>query len=375
MNDQPIRVLFLSDHLGYAGGVIHGATTYFLNVLPALRQRGAELTVCFLRERHPVAGQLESQGIQPIFLNRGKWNPLAVIDLIRIGRRARVDVIHAAGMKGILMGRVAALLLRKPVVVHLHDTNPLDAVTRSLQRLLSFKTDLALGVSGVVCDYAQRVLGIPAARTRTLYNALPAAAYNGGTPREIRGIWSEFHLAPTSRVISIIGRLSEEKGHGPFLEAFPGIRKRMPNAVLLIIGEGPLRPALEQRVKELNLTDAVRFTGYRDDVPDLLSITDVTVVPSIREGFSYAALESLAAGKPVAAFRIGGVPEIIEHNRTGLLAEPGDMRELTEQVIRLLSDAPLAHRLQEAGRKRAHDFSMDHHTTQLLAIYRELLER
>ncbi len=375
MNDQPIRVLFLSDHLGYAGGVIHGATTYFLNVLPALRQRGAQLTVCFLRERHPVADQLESQGIRPIFLNRGKWNPLAVIDLVRIGRRERVDLIHAAGMKGILMGRLAGIFLRKPVIVHLHDTNPLDAVTRSLQRLLAFKTDLALGVSGVVCEYAQRVLRTPAARTRTLYNALPASAYDGGTPKEIRQLWNAFRLPPSSRVLSIIGRLSEEKGHGPFLEAFASIRNRVPKTVLLIVGEGPLRASLEARVKELDLEDAVRFTGYRDDVPDLLSITDVTVVPSIREGFSYAALESLAAGKPVAAFRVGGVPEIIEHDRTGLLAEPGDLEELTGHVIRLLTDVPLAHRLQEAGRRRARDFSMERHTTQLLAMYRELLAR
>jgi len=99
-----IRVLFLSDHLGYGQSVYHGATTYFLQVLPALHD-ATSLTVCFLRNRHDAAGPREAVGIEPRFLNRAKWDPRALRDLVHLIRRQRIDLIHAAGVKGMLLGQ------------------------------------------------------------------------------------------------------------------------------------------------------------------------------------------------------------------------------------------------------------------------------
>ena len=134
MNRDRIKVLFVNDHLGYPGGVIHGATRYFLNVLPRLNRDEIDLKVCFFRERHPAAEQLEAAGICPIFLNRRKWDLRVLRDLIHLVREHDADILHLNGMKGCLLGRCAARVTGRHAIIHLHDVNPPGLVTGFLQR-------------------------------------------------------------------------------------------------------------------------------------------------------------------------------------------------------------------------------------------------
>ena len=372
--DTTPNVLFLSDHLGYAEGLIHGATTYFLNVLPALKQTGIPLTVCFLRDRHPTAERLEADGIKPIFLNRGKWDIRAMGDLIRLIRERRVNVVHAAGMKGILLGRLAARRTGARFLAHLHDTNPLDPVTKNLQQMFAGWTDGCVGISKAVCEYAVNTMGLPRDRVRVLYNALPAERYVALSVGDRRDLRRDLNLADTDQVVAIIGRLSPEKGHDPFLRASAEWLRARPAVRLLIVGDGPLRQPLHDLVKSLELDERVIFTGHRDDVPAILGVSDVIVIPSLREGLGYTALEAMAAGCPVAAFNVGGLPELIEDQATGLLAPSGNVPHLLEQLDRLLTDRILARRLTENGQRRANEFSVRAHVRDLTAIYGTLLD-
>ena len=367
------NVLFLSDHLGYTEGLIHGATTYFLNVLPALKQTGIPLTVCFLRDRHPTAERLEVAGIEPIFLNRGKWDVRAMGDLIRLIRARRVNVVHAAGMKGILLGRLAARRTGARFLAHLHDTNPLDPLTKTLQQMSAGCTDGCLCISKAVCAYAEETMGVKRERVRLLYNALPLERY-GRLPESGRtALRAEWKVDADEKVVAVIGRLSEEKGHAPFLRGLAPWLKTHPKVRVMMVGGGPLLADLRELTKELGLQDRVLFAGHRDDVPALLSVIDVVVMPSLREGMGYAALEAMAAGCPVAVFAVGGLPEIVQAEETGLLSPPGDVPHLIGQIERLLKDGELTARLAEQGRKHAERFSVEAHVQELQKVYQDLL--
>jgi glycosyltransferase involved in cell wall biosynthesis len=148
-----------------------------------------------------------------------------------------------------------------------------------------------------------------------------------------------------------VGRLRAPKDFMTFVRALGKLPPESFEAV--IVGEGPDRGLLEHEIGALGLAGRVRLVGERRDVPDLLADADVFVLPSRSEGHPVAILEAMAAGLPVVASRVGGVPEQVSHGETGLLVEPGDPDELAAALRRLATNPPLRHRLGAAGRERA----------------------
>lgn len=365
------RVLFLSDHLGVPKGGTDGATTYFLNTLPRLAASEIELTVCFLRERHPVADELAKSQVFPVFLDRSKWDPRALADILTLIRERDIQVVHAAGMKGILLGRRAARVTGRRVIIHLHDLNPPGRLVGALQRWSAGGTDLAFGVSRAVADRAVAEFGIPRDRVKVLYNAV-AMERLAPCPGARERVRRELGIASSSPVIGIIGRLVPEKGHDTLLRAMRRVVEELPDARLLVIGDGPGRAGCERLAQRLGIAGAVHLLGFRDDVPELLAAVDLVAMPSRREGLPFTAIEAMAAGRPIVASDTGGLPEIVEHERSGLLVEPGDVSALAEAVVRVLKDPLLAERLVQGGRERLPDFTLDRHLELLIAEYRRV---
>jgi len=170
--DPPIRVLFVNDHLGYDGGCIHGATTYFLTTLTGFDRRTVEPRLCIPRPWHPAAEQFEAHGISPIFLNRSKWDPTALFDLIRVIRDHGVDLLHLSGMKGALLGAAAPRLTGRPALLHLHDVHPLQPGLRALQRRASREMTKTIVVSEPVREFAVREYGVPPDQIEVVPNGI-----------------------------------------------------------------------------------------------------------------------------------------------------------------------------------------------------------
>lgn len=188
---SPLRVLVLGDHFGYAQGVIHGVTTYFLSVLPLVRARGVELQCCFLRERHPVAAKLSASGVPATFLAAGKWDPMAARRVESIVRESRVTVIHALGMKAALLARWVARRTGAAVIIHSHDMNLPPLPVRWLYRLVRLGTERGLAVSAAAADYMPRAYGVDRRHVTVLPNGVDVAAIrhsrNTGRPEGIPG--------------------------------------------------------------------------------------------------------------------------------------------------------------------------------------------
>jgi glycosyltransferase involved in cell wall biosynthesis len=152
------------------------------------------------------------------------------------------------------------------------------------------------------------------------------------------------------------------------------VTSRFPEARFLIVGDGANRKELEAHTARLGLARRVIFTGFRTDVPDLLPEAAISVLPSLSEGLSNSLLESMASGVPVIAARVGGNPEIIEHDVSGLLVPPRDSAALAVAIGSLLEDRQLAARFGEAGRRRVADvFSMERSVGEIERLYERLV--
>jgi glycosyltransferase involved in cell wall biosynthesis len=175
-------------------------------------------------------------------------------------------------------------------------------------------------------------------------------------------------------VISIVARLQEVKGHRVFLESARQVLSKRPDARFWVVGDGELRKELEAASKQLGLSKAVSFLGYRNDVDSLMASSDVVVSASSYEALSRSLLEALALERPVVAPFVGGIPEVIRKGETGLLVPPGDPSALAAGILQLLNDPNLAQRLASAGRKFVGEhFSLKVQASALAGLYRETI--
>ncbi|MCL7972585.1 MAG: glycosyltransferase family 4 protein [marine benthic group bacterium] len=168
-------------------------------------------------------------------------------------------------------------------------------------------------------------------------------------------------LVGDAAVIGVVAYLREDKGHEVLLRAMPGILEDHPDAVLVLVGDGPLRSELEGRVRDLAIQHSVQFAGLREDVASILSAFDVFCQPSLRnEGVPQSVLQAGACGLPVVSTRVGGIPEAVLDGETGILVMPGDAEGIGRAVSALLADRELGHRLGVAARAHvAQSFSLD----------------
>jgi glycosyltransferase involved in cell wall biosynthesis len=184
---------------------------------------------------------------------------------------------------------------------------------------------------------------------------------------------SEFGIGEDVVVIAVIARLEPVKGVIYFIRAMKNIASRFSNIVGLIVGDGTLYNQLLQEVAILGLEGYVKFLGWREDIPEILSITDIVVVPSLMEGFGIVVLEAYASGKPVVATNVGGLHEIVEDGVTGFLVPPEDSVAIADAVCRLIADKDLREGMGRRGKIKAKQFSLENMYKELEGVYEECL--
>ena len=172
-----------------------------------------------------------------------------------------------------------------------------------------------------------------------------------------------------------VAQLVPHKDPLNFVHAVATARTRVATLQALLVGEGPLRADVERAVRDLGLADTLYLAGYRDDADEMIAAADVAVLSSREEGLGSVLLDALLLGKPVAATRAGGIPDVVEHGVTGLLAPVSDPQALGDHIAALLTDRALAGRLGAAARSRVAEFSVERMTDRTLAVYERVLAR
>lgn len=276
----------------------------------------------------------------------------ALWQLIGLFRREQPALVHTHTSKAGMLGRMAAWLARVPVIVHTphgHVFYGHFGPFRSwfflqIERGLSVITDRLIALTDAERqDHLDRAVGkadrfavVPSGIDREKFGR--ARAQGKQQPD-----W--FGCPADGLIIGSVGWLTDIKGHGYLIDAVATLKQKFPSLHLVIVGSGDRRDALLQQAELLGLRDAVHLLGHRDDVDTCLAGMDLFVLPSLNEGMGRALIEAMAAGLPVIASRVGGIPAVIDHERTGLLVPPGDAGGLAEALRRLLERPEWARQL------------------------------
>ncbi len=193
-----------------------------------------------------------------------------------------------------------------------------------------------------------------------------------GTPQQRKLFRESFGWNNNTLILTHVGRFFEQKNHIGLISIFEIVQRNIPDARLLLVGDGPLRPTIEQRVRELNLTENVLFLGLRDDVAQIMSNSDLFLMPSLFEGLPVASLEAQAAGLPIIGTRVRGLVDAVVDGETAILHDLGNYEDMACDVIRLSRSPEEARRMGAAGRERVQQYFSTHASaTRLMELYNE----
>jgi glycosyltransferase involved in cell wall biosynthesis len=363
----PVRVLELLVSTDLGGGPAHvrdliaglaGPEFHFTvggpaggALLPALTAAGADF--------EPVAADRLSAG--------------ALRDTIRLARARRIQIIHSHGKGAGLYGRIAARLTGAASIHTFHGIHPsgYGGLYLPLERALSRRTFAVVHVSESQAALA-RTLGLaPAGRTRVIVNGIDAAAVRAAAARTPLSR-ATLGLEPEALVLATIARFDPVKRLEVLLRALPLVVARVPEAQLLVVGDGPERDALHALARTLALGARVVFTGAIPDAARVLPLVDLYLTASRREGLPTALLEAMACGVPVLATEAPGHVDAVEPEITGRLVPPDDAPGLAAAAARLLRDPALRARMGQAGRERVErHFTRARMLAEIAALYRE----
>lgn len=302
-------------------------------------------------------------------------------------RANRTQIVHTYGFYPNVFGVVAARLAGTPVVIaSIRDTGVyLSPWQKRAQKLMCRTADSIL-VNAEAIKQSLVADGYSPERISVIRNGVALSAF-GRRAHGMR-LRDELGVPHDAPIVGMLSRLNELKGVDDFLEAAAKVSARVPATRFLLIGDGVIVrggtiikngsycESLQESAARLGLADHLVFTGFRLDVPELLSECAVSVLPSLSEGLSNTLLESMAAGVPVVATNVGGNPEVVQEGRTGFLVAPRNPDALADRICRVLEDRELASRLGEAGRRRVVDhFSMERMLRDTEQLYETLLHR
>lgn len=340
-----------------------GAEAVALDLCRNAGAQNVDMSACALMGGGPMEERYRAAGV-PVHLLRHRAylpgvDPVLVAELVALLRRERIDVLHCHNTVTKLYAALAGRLADIPVVCTQHNAG---STRMGKMALLSRVANLGVAHFVAVAESVKRQGDergrLVKDRTSVIYNGIDLGRFASARSRVPAG-----RAGATGNgafVLGCVGRLSREKNHDVLLDAFAKMAAGRDGVRLRLVGDGALRPDLERRAERRGVSGMVDFMGRREDVPEQLARMDAFVLASRTEGLPLSIIEAMAAGLPVVATAVGGVPELVEDGVTGRLVPPGDADALTEPLRELANDPALCARMGRAGRRAAeHKFSLD----------------
>lgn len=333
---RPLPVMFLVTHLETGG-----AERQLAELVTRMdRARFRPVVVC-QKGGGPFFDQIAAAGIEAHTLNTpGRTDPRFFLRLAGVCRRAGIRALVIRGFSTMVTGiAVGRLLGIRPILMAEHATGRIDRdpKKRPIERWLAPKVDGAIAVAKGQIPFLIEDKGFDARRIRVVYNGIDLSQW---APAERdAALLAELGIPGSAPVVGILAMLRPEKDHATFLRAARIVRRKLPEARFLVVGDGAERDRLGALVEELGLSGRVVFTGRRTDVARVLSVFDVSVLSSTTvETFPMAFLEAMAMERPLVTTRVGGVAEMIEEGENGHVVPPRDPEALAAAILDVVSD-------------------------------------
>jgi len=355
---------------------LYGAERVAIELCKKMRQYNCESIIGALQNTHnphvEIADEARKNSIRSvIFSCKGKLDFKVIFSIKSFVKNNDIDIIHCHGYKsnfyGVLAGRKGT-----PIVTTNHNwliSHWRLRMYRQLDSILMRYFDRIIAVSDGIKTEMQKY-AVPEGKIRVIDNGIDMARFHGIS--SAASVKKELGLGEDITIVGTIGNLGQEKGQKYLLQAARGINQNYKNVKILLVGDGPLQADLMQQAVQLGLSDSIIFTGYRTDIPRLLSIMDIFVLPSLIEGLPMVLLEAMASKKPIIATNVGAIPKVI-NNDNGILVEPKDVAGLQHAIENLLQNSAMRHKYATAGYETVKaNFSSDRMCSKYYELYKEV---
>jgi len=346
------------------GAAAFGAVeTYVVDVIRGLRAEGRAVAIAYpdVPELAPLSA-LAAEGVTVIPLDPAHVQgpaPRVVVELRSLIRRLRPDVVHVTDVWPAAQVAARAAGIRRLFVTH---HTPELVTNDNLAGRVVRRLGWAMRPQVIYTSETDRTNDARSLRTHVVYYGIDLERFSNARPA----------LELDGAVVGDVARLVPQKGLDVLIQAAPLVLERYPDTRFVVAGDGPARSDLERQITDAGLEDRFVLTGHRTDVPELLASFDIFVLPSRFEGLCYAVIEAQAAGLPIVATPVGGVPENVIDGETGILCEVDDPESLAAAVIALLDRPDERRRLGDAGRRRAHErYARSRMVAETIALYGE----
>jgi glycosyltransferase involved in cell wall biosynthesis len=362
------RVLVLIKGLGRGG-----AEQLLLSAAPHLDRDRFEYEIAYLLpHKDALVEELRAAGL-PVACLDGARGVTWMARLRSHVHRRRIDLIHVHSPFAAIGTRLAFGRHRPRIVYTEHNIWARYHRATYLGNLLTFfRNDHVFAVADHVrasIRYPTGLSFLPMPPTETLYQGIDMDLLSA----EPDGVRAELGIDDDAPIVGTVANFKTHKAHEVLLRAAVDVRAEVPNVRFVLVGTGPLEAEIRRKAEVSGLRETVVFAGFRDDAPRVASAFDVFALPSYYEGLSIALLESMALGKPAVVTAVGGLPEVIDDEVSGLLVPPGAPGPLATDIVRLLRDPSLRERLGEAAQRRAAEFDIRRAVRRTEAVYEELL--
>ena len=371
-------------HIIYAlgtGGLENGLIN-IINRTPPDRYR--HVIIC-LTNADDFANRITLPDVQVIQLHKPAGQNFRVFwDLWKTLRTLRPDVVHTRNLASLEMQLVTLLMpgIKRVHGEHGRDIHDLDGTNKKynlLRKAMQPFVHRYIAVSRDLLQWLKHTVAIPEKKLRQIYNGVDAGKFSPRQDDAQLGDLAPPGLLPENAVVvGTVGRLAEVKNQQLLIEAVGDLFTKRPilrgTLRLVLVGDGPLKPQLVERVKQLGLSDVVWFSGDRNDVPALMQLMDIFILPSLAEGISNTLLEAMASGLPVIATRVGGNVELIEEGVNGRLVPANNVVAMADAVAELIDDPALRQSMGEKGLALVRTtFNWEKTVADYLAVYDTLL--
>ncbi len=359
-----------------------GAERHLLQLLPALAGHDIQPHLIVLVEPDtPMDDFIALATARNISVERLTIRHHADITLLpRLVARLRAlqpDIVHTHLLHADLYGTLAARLTGTPVVISRHNDNAFryKRPMRWLNRALWSQAAAGITISAALERFCLNVEGAEPNKIATIHYGLAQSQLTqSDNPQHRQTLLSNLNLPPDAFLFGTVSRLIEQKGLPFAINAFHQIYHDYAKSYLLITGDGNQRHQLEKQAADLGLSDRVRFLGWRDDARRIMAALDVFLLPSLWEGFGLVLLEAMSKQRPIIATDVSAIPEIVQHNKTGLIVPPRDADALAAAMRRLLDDPDLRQQMGRAGFQRLQTtFTEQKMVERTTALYHQVL--
>ncbi len=361
-------------------GQVTGGNIVCLHLIEAALNQGWDVLV-----NSPSEGRfcdiLREKGVTVYHLDTTRsFNWLSAIKMAQLIKKEEVSLVHAhAPFAGSIISALAGKLAGVPVIIHAHlqDALSSNSLIRSYQNMMNYWTSRKCCNAMIAVSYQVKdALITEGFDSRKFYVVHNGTLVNN---REIdSNIRNELNIPEDIPVVIHIGRLCKSKGQHLLLQAAANLQQLGQEAVYLIVGkdleqDGAYLKYLKDLAQELGINKSVHFLGHRSDIPQLLALSDLLVLPSYTEGLPLVILEAMAAGLPVIATPVGGIPEVVIHQETGLLVPVGDVQALVNAMLKLLQNPDLRNEIGNKGSEMVRkDFSVEKMCDEVFDIYEKV---